>query len=305
VQQPSEDCDDGNANNGDGCSNSCELETCEVLVDKQVSCDGTTWLDATLVLNNEDGTNGPGTGAASPCTEGNPVFVRYVARNTGDLAAICTLDESSSVIEPSVDGVVLADFEIDAGDTTDPVTPSGAPICDASLTAQEPNTITLSCECARLNGDPLIATATDTATIACEGNFAGCTPGFWKQPHHLQFWCDDFAPTDLVFQVFGVPQTANNNKSLLKALQTGGGGEIAMLRHAVAALLNSCNDEVNFFFSPEEVIDLVQEAYASGDFELAHGLFAAQNELECTVDKSNAVRETGTRGRSQLNKGDR
>ncbi|MBI3833810.1 MAG: DUF4215 domain-containing protein [Planctomycetes bacterium] len=43
-----EQCDDGNNTSHDGCSASCQIETCAVQVDKQVSCDGVNWFDAGL-----------------------------------------------------------------------------------------------------------------------------------------------------------------------------------------------------------------------------------------------------------------
>jgi hypothetical protein len=58
----------------------------------------------------------------------------------------------------------------------------------------------------------------------------------------------------------------------------------------VAALLNSANDEVEYFYSTAAVISMVQEAYETGNFSHFHGLFAEQNELGCTVDKSNGGR---------------
>ena len=43
----------------------------------------------------------------------------------------------------------------------------------------------------------------------------------------------------------------------------------ALARHAVAALLNAASPDVDFDFTTAEVIDLVQDAFASGDFETA------------------------------------
>jgi cysteine-rich repeat protein len=127
---------------------------------------------------------------------------------------------------------------------------------------------------------------TDTCRNDCTvpADFAGCTPGFWKQPHHLQYWPAPYLPTDRVDTVFSV--TSTSNPTLLTALSTGGGGEIAFLRHAVSALLNSAHNEVDYLYTTAQVIAMVQQAYLTGDFDTPHGLFAAQNELGCTVDKS-------------------
>jgi hypothetical protein len=123
------------------------------------------------------------------------------------------------------------------------------------------------------------------------GDFAGCTPGFWKQPQHEQYWVN-YETTDMFNDVFGITQRPGI--TLLKALDTGGGGEIALGRHAVAALLDAANDEVNYKYSEEEIIAMVQLAYATGDFTTPHLALAEQNELGCTVDKSRT--NGGTRG---------
>jgi hypothetical protein len=113
------------------------------------------------------------------------------------------------------------------------------------------------------------------------GGGQGCTPGYWKQPHHLDSWVG-FSPTDSFEAVFGVD--ASFALTLLGALQQGGGGEKALGRHAVAALLNAANDDVSFAFTTAEVIAIVQEAYATGDFETAKNRLAAQNELGCPLN---------------------
>ena len=86
----------------------------------------------------------------------------------------------------------------------------------------------------------------------------GLTPGYWKQEHHF----DDWGPTgygpndnfDDVFSAFvlahGVPYYSdiangiNPDLTLLEALQLRGGKEKAMLRHAVAALLNCTHPSI-------------------------------------------------------------
>ena len=64
----------------------------------------------------------------------------------------------------------------------------------------------------------------------------GCTPGYWKQRHHLGSWTG-YGPGEDYDVVFGV--VASFDKTLLEALWQGGGGEKALGRHAVAALLNT------------------------------------------------------------------
>ena len=62
----------------------------------------------------------------------------------------------------------------------------------------------------------------------------GCTPGYWKQVRHFDSWVN-YSPDDIFSDVFGVGPAV----TLLEALKTGGGGEAALGRHAVAALLNA------------------------------------------------------------------
>ncbi len=109
----------------------------------------------------------------------------------------------------------------------------------------------------------------------------GCTPGYWKQPQHFGSWVG-FSPSDSYAAVFGVPY----GKTLLEALQTGGGGQKALGRHSVAALLNTANDDVSFAFTPGQVIALVQDAWATGDFNGAKNELAAENEQGCDLGRN-------------------
>jgi hypothetical protein len=77
---------------------------------------------------------------------------------------------------------------------------------------------------------------------ACEN---GCTPGYWKQPHHLDSWeATGYDPDQSVYSAFGV---GPDDVTLLEALWLRGGGENAFLRHAVAALLNAAHPDVGYW----------------------------------------------------------
>jgi hypothetical protein len=110
--------------------------------------------------------------------------------------------------------------------------------------------------------------------------YEGCTPGFWKQCHHLRYWTG-YSPHQKFDGVFGVD--APCNKTLLQTLWTGGGGRRALGRHAVAALLNAASDDVNYKFTEAQVIGIVQWAYRTGNFEAAKDVLAEQNELGCDL----------------------
>jgi hypothetical protein len=135
--------------------------------------------------------------------------------------------------------------------------------------------------------DPItgcVYTPIDPPPPGCEEGGDGCTPGFWKQPHHLQFWLN-YSPDDLFEDVFGVEATVLDGKTLLEALWTGGGHEAALGRHSVAALLNAASDEVSYAFTEPMVISMVQQAYATGEFNEMKNMLADENESGCTVAK--------------------
>jgi hypothetical protein len=139
----------------------------------------------------------------------------------------------------------------------------------------------------------------------CTTGEQGCTPGFWKvqpnfEPTHC--WCDTYDPTDLVSEVFatipaglgsdlqkkadGVPDTLDE----ALAYQGGGGVEGAarnLLRSAVAAVLNACNDNVAYPMGEQAVIDAVDAALASLDRDTIlalHTELDGYNNLGCSID---------------------
>jgi hypothetical protein len=133
--------------------------------------------------------------------------------------------------------------------------------------------------------------AAATALFADE-TMEGCTPGYWKQVHHWGSWVNPpYDPETSRFDVmFGVDckDMACEGKTLLEVLKTGGGGEKALGRHAVAALLNASHPDVDYLYSPGDVIGKVQAAYTSGDFETYKDLLEVQNELDCPLGREAA-----------------
>jgi len=101
----------------------------------------------------------------------------------------------------------------------------------------------------------------------------GLTPGYWK--NHTEAWVGDHSPGCYFDEVFGV----GPHRTLLQVLQTGGGGEKALGRHAVAALLNAYRFGPVDWYSPGWVIGRVQYAYSSGNFESVKNQLQALNEL--------------------------
>ena len=108
----------------------------------------------------------------------------------------------------------------------------------------------------------------------------GCTPGFWRQDQHLQYW-EGYAPGDVFDTVFGVSNNVSASLTLLEGVWLGGGGENALIRHAVAALLNAASADVDYPYTEAQVIAMVQAAYASGDYATTKNLFQVANEAGC------------------------
>ena len=104
----------------------------------------------------------------------------------------------------------------------------------------------------------------------------GLTPGYWK--NHTDRWTGH-SPTCYFDEVFGV----GPHRTLLQVLQTGGGGQIALNRHAVASLLNAYRFAPDWY-SPGWVIARVQYAYSSGNYESVKNQLEALNELGVAGD---------------------
>ena len=122
-----------------------------------------------------------------------------------------------------------------------------------------------------------VAFYTNTEVIPPPGD-EGCTPGYWK--NHLEDWVG-YDPYDSYDAVFGVASTFGG--TLLEALERGGGKEMALGRHATAALLNAASGGVNAYYTGAEVIAMVQDAYAYGNFNYYKNMLEAANELGCPL----------------------
>ena len=211
-----------------------------------------------------------------------------------------TITNTSSGDSPILENGTISDSL--SGNLLDPAnTAVTASTCTATLASGASCTITTSRTVLSTDVSPLTNTVTvhynpdgftnditDTASasviIEVPAPPEGCTPGFWKQPQHFDSWVG-FTPNQSFDTVFGVDVTIGGftNATLLQALNAGGGGINALARHAVAALLNSTNPDVDFAYTTAEVIDLVQDAIASGDYETAKNLLAAANEAGCPL----------------------
>ena len=114
------------------------------------------------------------------------------------------------------------------------------------------------------------------------GGGEGCTPGYWKQPHHFDDWPVNVDPDDMFAAYF---EDAFPNMSLLQVLRQGGGGLKALGRHTVAAWLNAQNDEVSFDLSASEVVGLFNGLYPATkpEYNALKDMFEDLNEQGCPL----------------------
>ena len=140
-----------------------------------------------------------------------------------------------------------------------------------------------------LNDDEYIIDVRNVKSVEigiCKEQNGGCTPGFWKQPQHFDSWVN-FSPIPLESHydgTFVITSSFGGTFTLHDALSQGGGGENALGRHAVAALLNTQNDDVSYSFTQTQVIEIVQDAYDTNDFETAKNILAGENEQICPLN---------------------
>jgi hypothetical protein len=123
---------------------------------------------------------------------------------------------------------------------------------------------------------------------------AGCTPGYWKQPHHHDSWMgcgpsDDFNTKFMVDVEWGRKCRADSEGdiTLNQGLRCRGGGKNALARHGVAALLNSMNTDVEFAYTTAEVKAIVKAGLDAGTKAAANeakNLLAEQNEMGCDLN---------------------
>lgn len=134
-------------------------------------------------------------------------------------------------------------------------------------------------------------TTTTTTTTTPTGN-EGCTPGFWKNnadKKGASQWTDPYDPTDLVSSVFADAPPEIGSLTLLAGLQLGGGGANALTRHAIAAVLSAAHPDIDYPLTVDEIVDMVNAAYASGDADTIESLkdtLDAFNNLGCTISQN-------------------
>lgn len=125
------------------------------------------------------------------------------------------------------------------------------------------------------------------------GGGEGCTPGYWKQDHHFDSWTDPYDPEDLFGDFFDLPagldqpeqNTDPGDVTLLAALELRGGGVNALMRHAVAALLNAASPDVDYDVMTSDVIDDFNDALGDDDaISDLKDTFEGFNEQRCPLN---------------------
>ena len=111
----------------------------------------------------------------------------------------------------------------------------------------------------------------------------GCTPGYWKQPHHFDSWTFPFTPDTLFSDVF---EDAFPNMTLLQVLSQGGGGLNALGRHTVAALLNAASSGVDYDLPVNEVINSFNQVFpgTKSAYNTLKNNFESFNEQGCPLN---------------------
>src|SRR5438132_1347821 len=167
---------------------SVNVRTCVAKVDKQVSCDGgLSFHDVGLVTSDEDGHTDVCFGWNAFTINGTSIpgeagQVRYVVANAGTADLLtCSITEGNAgfpttVSVGSLAGACVADVDCGNAQATCVngacVITSGAnsATCSATLSAAEPDTATVTCDCTPTPGE-VQATAFDEASFECQ------TPG--------------------------------------------------------------------------------------------------------------------------------
>ena len=243
----------------------CDVPEPDIRIVKEISVDGgATYLDA------NDGAT------AAMATAPADALYRLTVFNTGntDLTDIVINDGVLGIVDFPVgdlgvgESTVIGSGDLDALDVIGACESAGTVINTADVMGSDPS--------------GTVVTDDDPAYLVCDeppgGGTEGCTPGYWRQKHHYDSWVT-YSPSDEFADVFGVDYDA----TLGEAVKAKGGGANALARHAVAALLNATAD-VDYAYSAAEVIALVQDAFATGDYEATKDVLADENERGCPLN---------------------
>lgn len=86
--------------------------------------------------------------------------------------------------------------------------------------------------------------------------------------------------------------------TLLQVLRHGGGGLNALGREAVAALLNAASPDVDYAFTPAEVISMFDNVFpgTKGSYDSLKDRLEAENTRGCDLEESDHGRQGEEQG---------
>ncbi len=248
CHQPAPFCGDGNLDFGEQCDdgNNQDGDHCSATCTVEAFCG--------------DGIVDPNEG----CDDGNNV-------NGDSCSAECTLEFFCG------DGVLNVGEQCDDNNNIDGDGCSSSctvePFCgDGNLDPGE------QCDDANnVNGDGC------SAVCAVEGGGQGCTPGYWKQPHHFDSWSSQYTPDTQFSDVF---EDAFPGMTLLGVMEQGGGQLNALGRHTVAGLLNAASGGVSYDRSEGQIIDMFNSTFPGngGAYNGTKNVFEYFNEQGCPLN---------------------
>jgi len=171
----------------------------------------------------------------------------------------------TSIVRVSNEGMVLADFvdmlaSVD-GDLWDTLTVTvDVPAFASSLTVE-----IISGDEGAGAGSPAslswVGAGLSVPGLENGGGGEGCTPGFWRQEHHFEFWTAPYAPSTPFGDVF---ENAFPGRTLLDIVDPPPGRRTRLEQlgfHTVAALLNAASPDVDYDLTVDEVIDLFNAVF--------------------------------------------
>jgi len=137
----------------------------------------------------------------------------------------------------------------------------------------------------------------------CSSN-EGCTPGYWQS--HTYTWEALGISSESKFgEMFGLLESETitinqhpnriTDPTLVQAIKAQGGGLNALVRHSVAALLNS-QSAINYPLTSEQVVLSFYEAYSSQNYDVTKDMFAELNENGCPFANQQSGEQPGNSG---------
>lgn len=105
----------------------------------------------------------------------------------------------------------------------------------------------------------------------------GVSPGCWKSPYvegmaplySATRWPAPYKPSTPFTTAFSSYPNGFQNKTMIQALETGGGGSVALARAAIASLLNAYKFAPDYPLTPAQVQTLFNATYNGGSITLS------------------------------------